>query len=892
MMTDRPRSNLASLTQSEPHPGGLIRAVIETGRTRGSSATPPPPVEIVSPSPQKQIQSYPDKMDNRSFNGSTGARSDHNSQQVSPAHSARSARSGVSVRSQAHSHKSMSTQRSVQVQNQGQSQNSPRLSVFNSGSAQGGASQNQGQPQNSPRMSVGSNQDAGQAQGGSSQNQCQPQNSPRMPVGSNESTSQTQRGAVQDSSSGERQTSLQGNSSGSTQVQTATARGQLQENNQSQRRILPPGETSSQGQNIIHSREQRQGHQRQISSSRMNPAVPEFQSNFQRVQALQQVQTIPPLQSIQPVIFGPQVSQPVMEMMAKSEEKNKMVNDLAAKIREDGCLSSITKQEWIQDINDIGRKYDETVEHLKQEVHKNWYELHTTRAYLSNTSENLRQAYGERDRLGVERDSLEQKYRTLLRAKEKKSSENLNEIQRNWKELNQALLKQLKEKDAELERVRAQLDRAQMEIESYQEKDAKFVDAKQVQWMAAHPTSTVRSRQSSRAILDPFTSPSVASSSTFPLSGRGSYGSPATTPRLDGLIGGGFTSPSSGQYQPNNGPSCSNAEDLSRGLRRRPNLNLPTQRPTRGRTDVPKSPWETESSRAFNTEPGDTPIAASRSTALILSSTNPEDPSLFFQGEFAELYKLMEGWAMTYCNVPQLANDQAIARGDQTLWSFMMNCTYPGQRQDSHSHVMTLLNDPGSRPWFVMRMGVGYIVEEMLSLKSYKNFSPQVGAELSAVKTELQKRGLSNDTRQALIDRRAKAIQHAVCSPNWGEYCQEQINGHCQKLRNILGPMLNDGANRSKAGNDINAITRKAWNVSQEMNTAQVTFQVYFPETASKFTASTMIAKDKMDKNPMGLQINHTRLKLVITPVITMRDDRGTTIKAKNLHYATVLTMG
>ncbi|PVH89774.1 hypothetical protein DL98DRAFT_601206 [Cadophora sp. DSE1049] len=890
-MSDRPKSNLPGLTKSDPHPGGLIRAVIETGRTRGSSATPPPPVEVVSPSPQRQIQSLANKMDNRSFNGSTGARSDHNSQQASPAHSARSARSGVSVRSHPQSHKSMNTQGSGPHQSQGQPQNSPRLSVHCAGPSQGGTSQNQGQPQNSPRMSVGSNQSTGQAQGGTAQGP----------------------------SSGQRQTSPQGNTSapaqgqgqsfGQTQISrqfqnsaipahqiAATVRSQLQENNQSQRHNQSPGQTFSQGQNTIHSPGQRQGHQRQISSSRMNPAVPEFQSSFQRVQSLQQVQPMQPMQPMQPtqptqpIMFSPQVSQSDREMAAKSEEKNKMVNDLTAKIQENGYLSSTTQQEWIQDINDIGRKYDEDVAHLKQEANKNWYELHTTRAYLSNTSENLRQAYGERDRLGAERDALEQKNRMLLKAKEKKSSENLNEIQKHWKELNEDLLKQLREKDAELQRVRTQLQKANLELDYNDARDTKFLDAAHVRWMGENPPSSVRIR---RGTLDPFTSPSVASSSTFPVSGLGGPGSPTTTPKHDGLTGSGFgSSPSFGGFQPNTGPASSTAEESSRGLRRRPNLTLPTQRPTRGRTDVPNSPWETESSRAFNTEPGDTPIAASKSTALILSSTNPEDPSLFFQEQFADLYKLIEGWAMSYCNIPQLANDQAIARGNQTLWSFMMNCTYPGQRQDSHSHVMTLLNDPGSRPWFVMRMGVGYIVEEMLSVKSYKDFSPQVGAELSAVKTQLQQRGLSNDVRQALIDRRAKAIQHAVCSPNWEDYRQAQLKRHSQQLRDILGPMLNDGANRSKAGGDLGAIAFKAWTVSQEMNTAQVTFQVYFPETASKFTASTMIAKDKMDKNPMSLQIAHTRLKLVITPVITMRDDRGTTIKAKNLHYATVLTMG
>ncbi|KAK0125307.1 hypothetical protein ONS96_009161 [Cadophora gregata f. sp. sojae] len=806
-------------------------------------------------------------MNSRSFNGSTGASSDHKSQQVSPAHSARSARSGVSVRSQPQSHKSMNTQGS-------------------------GPYQSHGQPQNSPRMSVSPNKYTGQAQ----------INPTQGPFSGQRQTS------PQGNNAGPHQGQSQGHSFGQTQILrqfqisamptqhiAVTLGDQSQEHNQSERPYQSPDQTSHQAENTIHSQEQRKGpgHQRQISSSRMNPNVPEFQSSYQSVQPPQQVQPmqlLQPIQPIQPVIIGPQVPQPVMEMAAKSEEKNKMVQELTAKIRGNGYLSSTTQQEWIQDINNIGRKYDEDVEILKQEASKNWYELHSTRAYLSNTTENLRQAYGERDRLGVERDSLEQKNRVLLKAKEKKSSENLNEIQKNWKELNEALLKQLREREAEIERVRTQLDRAQLEIESYQEKDAKFVDAAQVQWMAAHPTSTVRSRKSSRAIPDPFTSPSVSSSSTYPVSGPGSYGSPTATP---GHFGSGFgTSPSFGQFQPNNTSTNSSGDDLSRSIRRRPNLTLPTQKPTRGRTDVPNSPWETESSRAFNTEPGDTPIAASKSTALILSSTNPEDPSLFFQEQFADLYKLVEGWAMAYSNIPHLANDQAIARSNQTLWSFMMNCTYPGQRQDSHSHVMTLLNDPGSRPWFVMRMGVGYIVDEMLSIESYKNFSTQVSTELSAVKAQLQQRGLSNDARQALINRRAKAVQFAVDHPKWEEYRNDQLNRHSQQLRDILGPMLNDGANRSKAGGDLGAIAFKAWTLSQEMNTAQVTFQVYFPETASKFTASTMIAKDKMDKNPMSLQIGHTRLKLVITPVITMRDDRGTTIKAKNLHYATVLTMG
>ena len=115
---------------------------------------------------------------------------------------------------------------------------------------------------------------------------------------------------------------------------------------------------------------------------------------------------------------------------------------------------------------------------------------------------------------------------------------------------------------------------------------------------------------------------------------------------------------------------------------------------------------------------------------------------------------------------------------------------------------------------------------------------------------------------------------------------------HSKKLRDILGPLLNHGCSRADAGRDLGAITIKAWELSVKMFTSQLTFQIYFPETATKFHAATMIAKDQPRADPMHLQIRQTRLKLVITPVITLRDDRGTTIKAKNLHMSTVLTMG
>jgi hypothetical protein len=139
-----------------------------------------------------------------------------------------------------------------------------------------------------------------------------------------------------------------------------------------------------------------------------------------------------------------------------------------------------------------------------------------------------------------------------------------------------------------------------------------------------------------------------------------------------------------------------------------------------------------------------------------------------------------------------------------------------------------------------------------------------------------------------LIDRQVEAVQSITNSHIFGNFRQEQINLHTKRLRDMLGPLLNRGCPRSQAGKDLGLIAVTAWDLSVKMHTSHLTFQVYFPETAAKFSSATMLPTNST-VDPLKLQLQQARLSLVITPVITMRDDRGTTIKAKNLHMASVL---
>jgi hypothetical protein len=128
------------------------------------------------------------------------------------------------------------------------------------------------------------------------------------------------------------------------------------------------------------------------------------------------------------------------------------------------------------------------------------------------------------------------------------------------------------------------------------------------------------------------------------------------------------------------------------------------------------------------------------STALAMRSANG-DGSDEWAAYFGTLYGLIEGWTRSYANQPNLVNDQNIANKNQALWEFMMNCTYPGRAQDSHSHVMLLLNDFNTRRWFVMRMCVTYCVQEILDYSAYRGYSNSTDRKLKEIKEGLQARG-------------------------------------------------------------------------------------------------------------------------------------------------------
>ena len=106
----------------------------------------------------------------------------------------------------------------------------------------------------------------------------------------------------------------------------------------------------------------------------------------------------------------------------------------------------------------------------------------------------------------------------------------------------------------------------------------------------------------------------------------------------------------------------------------------------------------------------------------------------------------------------------------------------------------------------------------------------------------------------------------------------------------MLGPLMSQYANLEEAHRDMRAMVGKAWSLSAKTLTSRLAFEYRFPDAGCRFSLPSMIA---VAPNIDGyiLQAEHWRVQLVVTPVITVRNDNGNTLSVDVANLAEVLLM-
>jgi hypothetical protein len=372
------------------------------------------------------------------------------------------------------------------------------------------------------------------------------------------------------------------------------------------------------------------------------------------------------------------------------------LNALTAKIQNCNGMNHAVQTHLINETRRLDHELSDAQRHLQLEVDNDSKARNALYQQIDHAEKQLQTAQGDRDRYCMERDQLQ---RTLdaVRMKEKKNAEKWERSELNYKQQIEDLLKQVTVQEEQLK-------------------------GKRALWLESNPGSSARREAMNAAMRDPFSSPSVSQHTGFDSGYLGGVGGSVASSSIRSPPQSSF-----GQPTPSLAPI-----GAPRGPRRRGNLPTGSALPAKV---LPASTWtEPSSFRNFKTEPSTPPLP---SMALVPFS-NETDPAPRYKAEFTKIYELVEGWVKSYANLPNLGNDQKIARSNNVLWDFMMNCTYPGQRQDAHTHVMTLLNDPNTRCWFVMRMATTYLTKDIMTLGVFHKFSPATDAEFDEVKKKLQ----------------------------------------------------------------------------------------------------------------------------------------------------------
>lgn len=128
---------------------------------------------------------------------------------------------------------------------------------------------------------------------------------------------------------------------------------------------------------------------------------------------------------------------------------------------------------------------------------------------------------------------------------------------------------------------------------------------------------------------------------------------------------------------------------------------------------------------------------------------------------------------------------------------------------------------------------------------------------------------------------------------NAAAFKNHKLNQHHQHLKTMVAPFLprdKKSTTTQEAFYDLFTIAGSAWELSTKLFQSRLTFQYVWNDVHTRFSAETHRSLG-IDLDPHMLQQEYWRIKLCVTPAITLRNDQGMTIDTKNILKSGVLVM-
>ncbi|KAH9898773.1 hypothetical protein F4778DRAFT_195861 [Xylariomycetidae sp. FL2044] len=266
------------------------------------------------------------------------------------------------------------------------------------------------------------------------------------------------------------------------------------------------------------------------------------------------------------------------------------------------------------------------------------------------------------------------------------------------------------------------------------------------------------------------------------------------------------------------------------------------------------------------------------------------------------LYEVIKGYIVNcHQGLPPQVPLLELDTKEPQIWSYICSIVYHDGWQAS-AHMKYLLSHKPFVPFVIQRICADFLYQKIIVPSTFMGFSDDHDHHLSALQKEITTfaRSTGNNPKQTALKRQryindhARLIRSMLANSDYQAFRQAKIDHHTEMLRLCLAPLRSSDCTEEKAQKAMRLVVSATWDVSTKIWASGMTLHFHFPETGDKFAYGTMDALNiaQFGKTVEELQWSQMRLSLIVTPSLSIRDDRdGTNLRTYHIRKAEVLVM-
>ncbi|KAH8197284.1 hypothetical protein TruAng_008567 [Truncatella angustata] len=269
---------------------------------------------------------------------------------------------------------------------------------------------------------------------------------------------------------------------------------------------------------------------------------------------------------------------------------------------------------------------------------------------------------------------------------------------------------------------------------------------------------------------------------------------------------------------------------------------------------------------------------------------------------FVRLFGMIEGLvAQHHVQPPFNESDNMLMMSHPATWNYILSMGLKNQAQ-SASHMLDLLTRFDYRHYVMKRIILDYIINRIIVPEVFFGFNEAIDNHLNVLQNRMKSRVPGQNgpniarpqglERQRIVTDHAKVIQFIIEAPEHEDFKKRMVAKHTQMLSSILRPVRSCSVEDEQADKALSIVVNAAYTVSTRIWVSGMTLHYYFPETGSKFAYGTMRSLNYVDVPSDQMQYQQYRIMLVVTPTLSLRDDRDMDrLRTHELLKADVLVM-